>query len=230
MKTAIALILTVTLAGAAVAQDYLPLDPGNFWSYRNDAGLEELRIVVDQVPIFDGNPYAVVYTVSPQNQGLVNYWSTEPDGDVMLWGFYRGSWGYLYDPPIRMLDAPLNVGKSWATDTQVYILPDTIPDQLFVAEFTAYENPVLTVPAGEFPTFGIGPADPAAKAAIRGRYTLWGTVITDKETNANSWYSLGVGEVQYDTGRVYRLETYTDHPVSVETATWGAVKALYRGN
>lgn len=230
MKTVIALIFSVTMAGTAIAQEYLPLEPGNFWSYRDAAGLEEMQVVTGQVPIFDGHPYAIEYTKSPDNLGLVNYWSTEPDGDVLLWGYFRDGWGYVYQPPVRVLDAPLNVGKTWSTTTLFYTLPDTVPYQSFDAGYTAYGEPVLTVPAGEFPSFGIGPSDPAAKADLQGRYTLWGTVISDKNTGAEIWYSQGVGAVQYSYDHLFQLVTYTDHPVDVQISAWGSVKALYRGD
>ena len=230
MKIVIALMISLTMAGTAIAEEFLPLEPGNFWSYRDAAGLEELQVVTGQVPIFDANPFAIEYTDSPENQGLINYWSTEPDGDILLWGFFVDGWGYVYQPPIRMLDAPLNIGKSWSTTTLFHTLPDTLPYQTFEAAFTAYEEPVLTVPAGEFTCWGIGPSDPATKAAHQGRYTLWGTVVSDKNAGPDTWYSPGVGVVQYGVGSLLKLETYTDHPVGVQISSWGAVKALYRGD
>jgi hypothetical protein len=43
-----------------------------------------------------------------------------------------------------------------------------------------------------------------------------------------TWISQGVGIVEETIDQVYRLETYTGHPVPATAATWGAVKALFR--
>ncbi len=53
--------------------------------------------------------------------------------------------------------------------------------------------------------------------------------MTDKDVGRLTWYSLDVGIIQDDIDRLYKLETYTDHPVVIEVSSWGAVKALYRG-
>ncbi len=229
MKLILACILAVSIVGPAAGQDYLPLETGNFWSYVTDAGFKEMRVVVDQVPVFQGTPYKIEYTISSDNQGLVNYWTSGPDGDVLLWGFFRDGWGRLYQPPISMVDAPLAVGKSWTTTIDFYSLPDTIFMETLDMTYIVQEAPELTVPAGVFPTYGIGSPEPVATTLSAGRYTPWGELVTDKDAGRLSWYSLDVGIVQDDLGRFYKLETYTDHPVAVEVSSWGAVKALYRG-
>lgn len=229
MKFIIVCFLACSIVGSAAGQEYLPLETGNFWSYVADDGAKEMRVVGDQVPVFQGNPYGIEYTISPNNQGLVNYWTSGPDGDVLLWGFFREGWGYLYQPPILMVDAPLSVSKTWTTTTDMYTLPGTIFEQTADFAFMVREAPELTVPAGVFPTYGIGFPDPGAKTFLNGRYTLWGELRTDKDAGVDSWYSLDVGIVQDNLDRFYKLETYTDHPVAVVASTWGSVKALYRG-
>jgi len=229
MKLIIACILVVLIAGPVAGQEYLPLETGNFWSYIADGGGKEMRVVVDQVPIFQGTPYEIEYTISDDNQGLINYWTSGPDGDVLLWGFLRDGWGRLYQPPISMVDAPLAVGDSWTTTVDIYTLPDTIFMETVDFTLLVQEAPELTVPAGVFPTFGIGFLDPFATTQSTGRYTPWGEFMADKDIGMLSWYSLDVGIVQDDLGRRYKLETYTDHPVATVVSTWGAVKALYRG-
>jgi hypothetical protein len=204
------------------------LATGNFWSYIAEGGFQETKVVIGQVPIFQGSPFAIEYTLSDANQGLVNYWTAGPDGDVLLWGFFREGWGYLYQPPVRMADAPLELGKSWTTSVNFFSLPDTIPVQAADLTFTVFEDQALTVPAGVFPSFGIGIPDPVAKNLTDGRHTLWGEVITDKSGSIENWYSLGVGMVQYSSGGLFQLETYTDRPVEVKVSSWGSVKALYR--
>ena len=228
MKPMILCTLIILLAGPAYAEDYLPLETGNFWSYVSDEGLYDMRVVLDPVPLLDGNPYPIEYIISTNNQGLVNYWTSEPDGGVLLWGFWRETWGIAYDPPIRMVDAPLFVGKAWNNTVESYSLPDLVPYMTFDFNYTVSEDPVLTVPAGEFPTFGIGEPDPEGKRLLDGRFTLCGELITDKTVVVDNWWSLGVGIVQENLGGLMKLETYTDHPVAVEVSSWGEVKALYR--
>ena len=228
MKLVIACILVFSITGPAAGQDYLPLETGNFWSYVTGGGGEEMRVVGGQVPIFQGTPYGIEYPISDENQGLVNYWTSEPDGDVLLWGFFRDGWGRLYQPPITMVDAPLAVGESWTTTVDIYSLPDTIFMETMDMTYIVQEDPELTVPAGVFPTYGIGTLIPVSTTLSTGRYTLWGEVMMDKDVGRLTWYSLDVGIVQQDFGPIYKLETYTDHPVGVVVSTWGAVKALYR--
>jgi len=229
MKLILACSLALLLVGSADAEEYLPLETGNFWSYRAEDGSEEMRVVGDPVPVLQGNPYPIEYPISPENQGLVNFWTSEPDGGVLLWGFWRDSWGIVYQPPVRMVDAPLFVGKVWPNTVDLYALPDTSFYMTMDFSFTVHEDPVMTVPAGEFPTYGIGYTDEPGKLFPGGRYTLWGEKITDKNRGADTWYSLGVGIVQEEIGDLLQLESYTDHPVGVEVSSWGAVKALYRG-
>jgi len=231
MKTIILCILTLCLVGTASGEDYQPLATGNFWSYFIDDGPVEMRLVGEQVPIFDSQTYPIEYTMSPNDPGLINYWTSEDDGGVLLWGFWRQTWGILYDPPIITVDAPLYVGKTWTSTVDLYALPDTTFYMTMEFTFTAHEDPVLTVPAGEFATFGIGSPDPGpgAKTFLDGRYTLSGEAKTDQRYQVDRWYSLGVGVVQEYLGSIYQLRTYTDHPVAVESSSWGAVKALYRG-
>ncbi|MEN8008336.1 MAG: hypothetical protein ABFS42_15075 [Candidatus Krumholzibacteriota bacterium] len=229
MKSLAACILALIIAGPSSGEDFLPLETGYFWTYVADDGVQEMRLVGEQVPVFTGSPYEIEYPISANNQGLVNYWTSEADGDVLLWGFFRNGWGYLYQPPIRMLDAPLSVGKTWTTTVDLYSLPDTVFVETAEITLMVHESLDLTVPAGVFPAFGIGSPDPGTKTLIKGGFTLWGESMTDKVLTTDAWYSEGVGEVQYNTERLYRLETYTDHPVAVQVSSWGAVKALYHG-
>ena len=65
-----------------------------------------------------------------------NRWDyTSPEGDetrevartIELWGFWREdeSWGYLYDPPVPLVDAPLYLGKSWTHAVSLTTSPGT---------------------------------------------------------------------------------------------------------
>jgi hypothetical protein len=230
MKSLVVLVLLLICAAPAAAEDYLPLETGNFWSYVTQNGDHEMRVVAGQVPILQGTPYAIEYLISPNDQGLVNYWSLGPDGDVLLWGFFRDGWGYVYQPPVVLVDAPLVVGKNWSTTLDVISLPDTTYITTAEFQYVAAEAQDVTVPAGTFSSFGIDSPDPDTKSLLDGRYTLWGTKVNDKANAELTWYSLGVGIVQEKFSDLLMLETYTDQPVATEVTTWGGVKALYRGN
>jgi hypothetical protein len=51
---------------------------------------------------------------------------TQPDGDVELWGFHRtlDAIGFVYDPPVLLVDARLEVGKTWFHEIDYYSYPD----------------------------------------------------------------------------------------------------------
>ena len=229
MKPIIVCVLILILVGPASGEDYQPLETGNFWSYVVGGGPLEMRVVGQQVPVFQGHPFPIEYTISPGDQGLINYWTSEPDGGVLLWGFFRHTWGYLYQPPIRVVDAPLFVGKTWTSTVDLYALPDTTFVRTASFTYEVLENPELTVPAGTFATFGISLTSSDMNAFLEDSYTPWGEFRTNKSSNVNRWYSPGVGVVQEMISDLYQLRTYTDHPVAVEASSWGGIKALYRG-
>jgi hypothetical protein len=229
MKPIILCVLILILVGPASGEDYQPLETGNFWSYVAEGGAEEMRVVVEPVPIFNGNPYPLEYTISSSNPGLINFWTSESDGGVLLWGFFRHTWGYLYQPPIRVVDAPLFVGKTWTSTVDLYALPDTTFFRTASFTYEVLENPELTVPAGIFDTFGISMTSNDMNAIFEGSFTPWGESRTSNSRDVDRWYSLDVGVVQDNLDHLYQLETYTDHPVAIEASSWGAVKALYRG-
>lgn len=107
MKPLFIFSLILLLVGPVAAEDYLPLETGNFWNYVAGDGATQMQVVGEPLPVFQGNPYPIVYSGSTDNEGLVNFWTSEPDGGVLLWGFFRQTWGRLYQPPIRMVAPPL---------------------------------------------------------------------------------------------------------------------------
>lgn len=232
MKTISLCILILLFACPATAEEYLPLETGNFWSYVTEGGAEETLLVGEPVQIFQDNPYPIEFTTGEGgNLGLINFWTSESDGGVLLWGFSRPTWGYLYQPPIRMVAPPLYVGKTWSTTVDLYDLPDTTFFRTATFTFEVFEETELTLPAGTFPSFGIGEQEPGALLILDGRLTPWGEATTRNERGANVWYSLDVGKVQHGGyADLWQLETWTDDPVATEVSSWGAVKALYRGD
>ena len=229
MKSIFILLLALPLALPAAAQDYHPLAPGNFWSYLLDDGMHELRVVGELVPVFGNMVYPIGHPYLDPFKGLVNYWSTEPDGDLLLWGWSRGTFGFLYQPPIVVVDSPLVVGKSWSTTVDLYAVTDSSFVETREFPYVVYDHANITVPAGIFDSWGVGYGPSSSKALFDGRYNLMGEAIGSRSGNVERWYAEGVGVVEEYLSDVYWLETFTDHPVASEATTWGSVKALFHG-
>ena len=224
-------VLVVGLLGARAAAEpvYLPLDQGATWSYATGTGGAERKTVDGMVEIFGETAQVIRYSESSSNEGLENYWTSSAAGDVYLWGFFRREdegWGYLYQPPILWIDAPLHVGKSWETEFQVYSLPDTILVSSAQYVLTTIWEGVVAVPAGDFQSFLVEGSFGMPEAAqdvspdgrlLSGRSTTW------------DWFSDGVGLVQY--GRAaspnpYRLVDYGTTPA--DATSWTTIKSLFR--
>lgn len=230
---AVALTLLTSAAFASLlpapglAEEYLPLPLGATWHYVGDAGGGETLVVTGTRVLFGTETQVVSYENSTMNDGLENYWTTAPDGDVFLWGFFRNlqGWGWAYYPPLRMVDAPLSPGQQWSTTTTLYDLPELVPQSTFDYPLEVYTEGTITVPAGSFFAYGIGPATPLP---IFG-YTVAGEVITAdiRDRTASDWWSDGVGRVQYVVDQTYALTSF-EMPTPIVPTSWGRVKALYQ--
>lgn len=230
MKSTVFIFLILLIALPAASQDYLPLEPGNFWSYLLDDGSHELRVVGEMVPVFGNMVYPIGHPFLDPFQNLVNYWSTGPDGDLLLWGWSRGTFGYLYQPPIVVVDSPLSLGKEWSTTAGLYAVTDSSYVQTGEFPFIVCDHADINVPAGAFDSWGVGYGPPPAKTLFDGRYNVMGEEIGAKTGEVERWYAEDVGVVEEYLTEVYQLETFTGHPVATETSTWGGIKALFRGN
>ena len=208
--------------------DYLPLEPGILWMYQSVGGNQESMIVSGTRTLFGETVTVMDVFNSTSNEPLKNYWRRAEDGDVLLCGFFRdeeGGWGLAYDPPIRWVDAPVVLGATWACTTQVYELPGMVPADMMVLEYTVWWEGTLTTPLGDFPTVGIGFADPwTAETAFRG-CTPDGRIFSGR-SEPDRWLCDGVGLVQYDTDDLYQLYYWCIVPV--EPLTWSRVKMLYQ--
>lgn len=229
MKKLLVVMALTLVAASCPAQNYLPLEPGNFWSYLLDSGLLETRVVGEEIPFHGRLTYPIAYVVSPSNQGLVNYWSAAPGGGVLLHGFTRAVMGAFYEPPLLFVDGTLEVGQTWTQQADFYILPSGAYYGRwdFGAEVLAHET--RTVPAGDFACFGLrnffyGPP----KSPFGGTYDVCGQVAAGKSDLVEYWVSQGVGVVEEQVDGAYRLAGYTGHPVATSSMSWGAVKALFR--
>jgi hypothetical protein len=226
---AVAACLLAPQSGIAYT-NYLPLDPGFLWMYQGVGGNEESMSVTGTRTLFGETVSVMDVFNSTSNEPLKNYWRRAEDGDVLLCGFFRdedGGWGLAYDPPIRWVDAPVVLGATWACTTQVYELPGMIPADVMVVEYTVWWEGTLPTPAGEFPSIGIGFANPwMAGSRFRG-CAPDGRVLSGR-SEPDRWLSDWVGLVQYVSDDLYQL--YYWGIVPVEPLTWSRVKMLYRGS
>ena len=223
-------MLGVVLAASPALADpaYLPLGIGNTWSYEGSGDESETMTVIGTAEVLGEAVYVIDYSASSQNEPLENYWTCGPDGDVLLWGFFRdeaGGWGLAYDPPIRWVEVPAFVGATWVCTTQIYSLPGEIPEDVAVFEYTVTWEGVLSPPAGSFQAIAIGFVNPWRRDLAVPGYSADGRALSGR-TEPDRWLSDGVGLVQYDATELYELVSYGTTPV--ELATWTRVKLLYR--
>jgi len=117
--------------------------------------------------VWDEEVFVISYAPSTQNQGLENYWTTEPDGDVDVWGFWRPilEVGFIYDPVIRLVDAPLYLGKTWSQTVDVYTLPGPVYSGTIELTYEVLEEGTVVVSGGSYYSFGIGQNLPAGLPA-----------------------------------------------------------------
>lgn len=225
-------VITTAAAGCmastiALAAEYLPLDLGVTRQYVGDEGGAETLVVTGTRTLFGTEVKVISYQNSTVNEGLENYWTTAPDGDVLLWGFYRNveEFGRVYQPPVRMVDAPLSVGRQWATTFAIYTFPGYVVQGTATYPLEVYTEGPVSVPAGTYSAYGIGLGNPPLLAG----HTITGEVVTGdiREDVATDWWSDGVGRVQYDLDRRYQLLS-ADPPTPTTGISWGRVKALSR--
>ena len=230
MKYILGLASLVIILGGdlAVAQEsYLPLAEGNTWSYLGLGGERESTVISGQTEIFGYDVWVMEYFDSDHNEELENYWTSDETGDVYLWGAWRG-WGQVYDPPIKMVDAPLEVGKTWSTTFDRYSLPDLEFVRTETIHFEVQEAGVIAVPAGDFEAFNIIDAGDGGVEYAGAVYNVLGERLQPNQRVVDSWWSLGVGEIQYVSSDTYQLTSFEVGPVATEHRTWSGVKVLFQ--
>jgi len=223
-----AVLIVVLPLAAAADPAYLPLVPGNAWTYDGVGGEHEMLTVTGTTQLLGETVIVIEYSESTENEGLENYWTIGAGGDVLLWGFFRveaGGWGYAYSPPLILIDAPFELGKSWACTTMFHDLPGEVPafEDVRAYEF-AWEGP-LTVPAGTFASVGVGEL-PGPTLSVGGRSFSADGRVLNRQVESSRWYSDGIGPVQYDATDLYQRSEYGLSPV--ESLSWSSIKALYQ--
>lgn len=225
-------------ASAASCYEYQPLAVGSHWEYYSTLyGEQSVRVIGEEVII--GLTTRVRRQVEP-DQVYENFWSVDSSGDLYLHGGRNFTYPMegAYIPPIKMVAAPLFLGKAWVTTgVRIYDLDGT-PWEGDPLDYPlrVYTEGVLAVPAGEFYSHGVG-YDIGSGAALttrQGTFDVFfrrvgaGQLTTD---NATAWYSDGIGVVQScdDTNRGYafRLVSYELPSVSTQSTTWGRLKTMF---
>ena len=218
-----AFFATIVWSDPTPAEDYLPLFLGNHWEYDSVGGNHENQDVEDTMTIWGHEVYVIRYHESTDNEGLENYWTTQSDGDVELWGYHRtlDGFGAVYDPPILLVDAPPYLGKTWSQEIDYYSYPGLVYTGTFEIGFEVYEEGWVSVPAGEFFAYGIGQAlPPGIPLGVR----LDGSVGDIQAAGEPwEWWSANVGQVQYGGNDLYQLSLY-GLPTPIRTMSWGQIK------
>lgn len=233
--TGIGIGLAGVLAPCA-AYDYQPLEIGWQWIYDNpNGGLHTMSITGERTVL--GVTTRIRHQVE-DSQTYENYWTEDAAGNLFLHGaFNYDGFEAAYSPPIQMVNAPLSFGKTWVTeDIYMYDLDGTPwGGEPMDYPLRVYFEGVVTVPAGEFTTYGVGfDIGPRVLLARGGKtYDIFGRAVSagdpPRDDNTTDWYTDGVGEVMfgYVYGDIYRLQSF-DSPVPTRATTWGRVRGLYR--
>jgi hypothetical protein len=230
-------LLALIAAPAVPAYDFHPLEVGSHWQYYSTySGDESMTIVAEQLVL--GVTTRVRREVFP-DEVVENFWSQDSSGTVFLHGAVNFSepFAVAYLPPIKMVSPPLYVGRTWMTPAvRCYDLDGTPwESEPFDYPLRVYTEGLLTVPAGDFYSYGVG-YDIGAELVLttrQGTFDIFGRRLGGDQLtadNATHWYCDGVGVVQscYFVDRQYasRLVSYQLPTVSTTPTTWGRVKAI----
>jgi hypothetical protein len=237
-----ALMLVLFLIASPVsgrAQDYLPLDIGNEWYYESDLGETQLMTIIGEEVIL--GTVTRVRRQEMETDLFENFWTSDGAGHIYLHGARNlvDDFEVAYLPPIRMVDAPLGLGKAWVTEgVRVHDLDGTPwESDPFDYPLRVHSEGFVSVPAGEFYSYGIGydmgallVQSPSGEFYdVFGRHIPAGEVLA--EADITDWYSDGIGLVQHTIHaagqHALQLHWWTT-TVSAEGCSWGRVKGLFR--
>jgi hypothetical protein len=140
-----------------------------------------------------------------------------------------------------MLVPPPALGQTWSTHTIAYNLADMSVYLVLDYALSVLEDVQLTVPAGTYHAFGIGPPPPATGSAatvalpsgrslsLDGRSAVAAPAAGTTSTAAlhEDWYAQGVGDIQYRANSLNQLVNFSI-PTPTAGVSWGKVKRLYR--
>jgi len=218
-------------APAVCAQTYLPLGPGCFWQYAGDVGDAFTRTVTGTMDMAGEAVSVLAYTGYAPDEGLKQYFSADVGGHVLFWGFFLEpeGWGYLYVPPLLVVDAPLATGQRWSVVAEIFSIPDNLPAGSFVAERVVLGEGLETVPAGEYFAYAITwefRSDAGRRSASRGCDPTGRRLVPGRDFPAAEYWTAGVGIIREATTQTWRLTDF-DGPTATLARGWGDIKALY---
>jgi hypothetical protein len=240
---AIALAAVLGCAGASPAVTYQPLDVGSVWQYSNDLGETQTGTMVGHRVVL-GVETAVRHEVfvgdGRSSQVFENFWTAGADGDLYLHGAvnYTDTFEIAYNPPVLMVDGPLELGEAWVTSgIQAYDLEgNPLGMGPFDYGLMVYSVGDVTVPAGTFHAYGIGAY--FGRPLMQGRagrvYDVLGrrlrVSVDAGSREASDWYAEDVGLVQHSSQaspeKTMKLTAWQPSPV--RDVGWGRIKALFK--
>ena len=236
----IALVIALGFSATpSSAYDYHPLDPGRQWYYESDLGETELMTIAGERVVLGA--LTTVRREELTAQTVENFWTVDGDGHLFLHGAvnYTYSFELAYLPPIRMVDAPLELDKSWTTPgIHLYDLQGVFQGSIFDYSLNVFTEGLVTVPAGEFYAYGVGEliAVPLLRSSSGECFDLLGRRIpappSAETDHPQVWYVDGLGVVKMDPlgyePEAFKLHWWTG-PTPVEPGSWGSIKTLFFG-
>jgi hypothetical protein len=208
------------LAAHALAQEnpYFPTSSGSSWNYVSSNGGMTTSVIGAET--YHGTPVIRVDQLTTRIgiENLVSYkYLLDASGNVYLVGLALPNslqdLNSIYTPFMLEFPAIAEMEPSWQdTFTGSTYFGDDFVYELQNSVVHIYEaNEEVTVPAGVFQALRVS--------------TQW-----NDGSLTISWYSLGIGVVQFQDliGQTFKLTDYQIGTVSNETANWGGIKSMFR--
>ena len=223
---------------AAEAWNYHPLVIGNSWGYENDLGETQEMEIVGEFTVL-GVTTRVRRQVE-QDQTYSNYWTRDASGNLFLHGARNDGydWHVAYDPPLKMVEAPLFLGKSWVVEDFEVIDIEGFRTLALEPEMglSVYFEGNVSTPAGSFYSYGLGwyPQPPAdGRGILGGAFSLLGRKLDGDggpRIDILDWYceNLGLSQQTDYAGGEHPLQLlFFIGETPILPSSWTEIKALY---